>query len=66
MKKNKLTCGITMGDPAGIGPEVMLKALKEKRVQKLANFLIIGNSYVLEKTACLSKIKLKNGRRSNN
>jgi len=59
MSKGKLTCGITMGDPAGIGPEVVLKALRDKRVRKLANFLIIGNRRVLEKTALLSKIKLE-------
>ena len=61
MRKNKLRCAITMGDPAGIGPEVVLKALRDEKIQQLANFLIIGNSGVFEKTAHLSKIKLKKG-----
>ncbi|UCB56544.1 MAG: 4-hydroxythreonine-4-phosphate dehydrogenase PdxA [Candidatus Omnitrophota bacterium] len=56
--KDKLTCGITMGDAAGIGPEVILKALRDKSVQKLANFLIIGNSSVMEQTARKCRIKL--------
>ena len=59
MSKDSLTCGITLGDPAGIGPEVVVKALKDKRIQRLANFLIIGNSFVIEKTARISKIRLK-------
>lgn len=59
MSKDKLVCAITLGDPAGIGPEVVVKALKDKRIQRLANFLIIGNSFVIEKTARISKIKLK-------
>ncbi len=61
MNKARLTVGITMGDPAGIGPEVVLKALRDGEIQRLANFLIIGNSQVFEKTARLSKISLKKG-----
>lgn len=49
MRSSKITCAITMGDPAGIGPEVALKALNDKRVQSLANFLVIGDLRVLEK-----------------
>lgn len=59
MKKIRLTCGLTMGDPAGIGPEVMLKALSDKSIQRLADFVIIGNSSVIDKTAGLLKIRLK-------
>ena len=59
MNKQRITCGITMGDAAGIGPEVVLKALNDKSIQKLANFIVIGNSSVLKKTARLSKIKLQ-------
>ncbi len=34
--------GITMGDPAGIGPEVIVKALADPAVAKLARFVIFG------------------------
>ncbi len=61
MKKGKLACAITMGDPAGIGSEVTLKALKQKSIQRLANFLIIGNAYALERTAQACKINFKMG-----
>lgn len=43
MSKHRLTCGITMGDPKGIGPEVTLKALADKRIKKLADFVLIGS-----------------------
>jgi 4-hydroxythreonine-4-phosphate dehydrogenase len=53
-----LTCGITMGDPAGIGPEVVIKTLQDKSIQRLANFLIIGNSFVMQKTAQICRMRL--------
>src|SRR3989338_2924066 len=40
---------ITMGDPAGIGPEVIAKALSKPSVQALGHFLIIGDYSVFKK-----------------
>ncbi len=40
-----------MGDPAGIGAEVILKVLSKSRMRSLAHFLIIGDKDVLRKTA---------------
>ena len=42
---------ITMGYPAGIGPEVISKALASPIIRRLANFLIIGNENLF-KGAC--------------
>ncbi len=42
------TIGVTIGDPSGIGPEVILKALAKPNVRRLANFLIIGDTFVLK------------------
>lgn len=39
--------GITMGDPAGIGPEIILKAFIDDRVKNL-HVVVIGNYYVME------------------
>ncbi len=53
MIKDKKIIGITMGDAAGIGAEVILKALKSithRRQLKGANFLIIGDSSVIRRT----------------
>ena len=41
--------GITMGDPAGVGPEVVLKALKHLDVYALCQPLVIGDRAWLEK-----------------
>jgi 4-hydroxythreonine-4-phosphate dehydrogenase len=34
--------GITMGDPAGIGPEVVVKALADPEIRKAAKFIVFG------------------------
>ena len=43
--------GITMGDPAGIGPEVVLKAVAEEEVRGFCTPIIIGNAEVLAHNA---------------
>ncbi|MBM3252275.1 MAG: 4-hydroxythreonine-4-phosphate dehydrogenase PdxA, partial [Candidatus Omnitrophica bacterium] len=55
LKNKKLSLGITIGDPSGIGPEVVIKALNNLQVKRLANFLVIGDKFVLSKS---SKMKL--------
>ncbi|MDP6115109.1 MAG: 4-hydroxythreonine-4-phosphate dehydrogenase PdxA [Planctomycetota bacterium] len=42
---------ITMGDPAGIGPEVILKSLASEELKDAAEFRIIGHRRFLERTA---------------
>ena len=42
---------ITLGDPAGIGSEVILKALADPEVKNAADYLILGNRSILEETA---------------
>jgi 4-hydroxythreonine-4-phosphate dehydrogenase len=34
--------GITMGDPAGIGPEIIVKALAEPNIRRSAKFIVFG------------------------
>lgn len=43
--------GITMGDPAGIGPEVVLKAVAEEDVRRACVPVIIGDAQLLAHTA---------------
>jgi 4-phospho-D-threonate 3-dehydrogenase / 4-phospho-D-erythronate 3-dehydrogenase len=43
--------GITMGDPAGIGPEVVLKAVAEEEIQRICIPVIIGDAQLLAHTA---------------
>lgn len=40
--------GITMGDPAGIGPEIIIKALGDKYLFDLCRPLVLGDAGVLE------------------
>ena len=43
MARPKPTIGITLGDPAGIGPEVVAKSLAKPAVRNLARFKLIGD-----------------------
>lgn len=40
---------VTMGDPAGIGPEIVLKALADPALKKSARLLILGDWNVLQR-----------------
>jgi 4-hydroxythreonine-4-phosphate dehydrogenase len=46
----KPTIAVTIGDPAGIGPEVVLKALTSPEIQGQANWIVVGDQVALEKT----------------
>lgn len=50
MGKKRPILGITIGDPAGIGPEITLKALEEKEFYETARPVVIGSIAVLEMT----------------
>ena len=41
---------LTMGDAAGIGPEVVLKALSDQRLSSLCRPLIVGHPEVIQRT----------------
>src|SRR5260370_21684337 len=43
--------GITMGDPAGIGPEVVLKAVAEEEVLRICAPIIVGDAQLLAHNA---------------
>jgi len=50
---------ITMGDPAGIGPEVVLKAVAEEEIRRICIPVIIGDAQLLAHTA--RKLDLQSG-----
>ena len=39
--------GVTLGDTNGIGPEVVIKALMDRRIRKFVDPIIIGSTHVL-------------------
>jgi 4-hydroxythreonine-4-phosphate dehydrogenase len=50
--------GITMGDPAGVGPEVVMKALARADAYQLCRPLVIGDRRQLERARALLNLKL--------
>jgi 4-hydroxy-L-threonine phosphate dehydrogenase PdxA len=51
--------GFTMGDPAGIGPEVLAKALARPEVSRLCRPLVIGSPAVMEQTVKALRLPLR-------
>ena len=41
--------GITLGDPGGIGPEIIIKAFSLKSLLPKAHYVLFGSSHVIEK-----------------
>lgn len=39
---DQLVIGVTMGDPAGIGPEIIVKTLADPEIRKAAKFIVFG------------------------
>jgi 4-hydroxythreonine-4-phosphate dehydrogenase len=50
--------GITMGDPLGIGPEVLVKALADPAVRRLAKFVVYGRNETLLVAADRARVGL--------
>jgi len=56
--KNLPRIAISIGDPAGIGPEVTIKALRDPAVTGLARWLVVGDEAALAPPARLANIAL--------
>ncbi len=46
---NKILLGITMGDPAGIGPEITVKTLADPKIYESCNPLVVGDAAVMKR-----------------
>lgn len=51
--------GLTMGDPAGIGPEVIAKALADRALTRLCTPVVVGSRPVMERTIAWLKLPLQ-------
>jgi 4-hydroxythreonine-4-phosphate dehydrogenase len=49
--------GVTMGDPAGIGPEVVVKALADPAIRRCAKFIVFGMDEQLRYAADKAEIE---------
>lgn len=55
MNDNRPIVGITMGDPVGIGPELICLALNQPEVYDIARPLVIGDVQVLEHARLITR-----------
>jgi len=58
-RKELPAIGITMGDPAGIGPEICVKALEAGSVRETCRLIVIGDRELLEKTKSALGIRVR-------
>jgi 4-hydroxythreonine-4-phosphate dehydrogenase len=49
---------ITMGDPCGIGPEVVVKALADPNVYAACRPMVVGNAYAMQQAVALTGSRL--------
>lgn len=54
LKSCRIKIGLTIGDPSGIGPAIAVKAIN--KLKGIADFTIIGDSFVLNKIPDFSRI----------
>ncbi|MDQ0322641.1 4-hydroxythreonine-4-phosphate dehydrogenase [Pararhizobium capsulatum DSM 1112] len=52
---------VTLGDPAGVGPEVIIKALAALPPEERQDFVIVGNTEALERAGKATGISLRFG-----
>jgi len=57
-KSIKPILGITMGDAAGVGPEIIDKALAKKEFYNIARPIVIGDASVIEDALKVAKVKV--------
>ncbi|MDO5026968.1 MAG: 4-hydroxythreonine-4-phosphate dehydrogenase PdxA [Tissierellia bacterium] len=50
---------ITLGDPAGIGPEIVVKTFEKKDLYDMADMVLVGDRFVLEKALRVTNSNLK-------
>ncbi|MCD6508664.1 4-hydroxythreonine-4-phosphate dehydrogenase PdxA [Candidatus Poribacteria bacterium] len=59
MKMNRPIIGITMGDPAGIGPEIVAKALALREIYEICRPLVVGDAGVMKQGIQIAGVNLE-------
>ncbi len=57
--RKKPAIAITMGDPCGIGPEVVAKAMADSRVYETCRPLVVGSVYSMEQAVFLTGVPIR-------
>lgn len=47
---------VPLGDPAGVGPEIVVKALKNDHINSIAKIIVIGDKDVIKRTLDITKL----------
>lgn len=58
-KRPKIPIAITMGDAAGIGPEIIVKALERKELHRQTLPVVVGDARTMEQALSIAKSRLK-------
>jgi 4-hydroxythreonine-4-phosphate dehydrogenase len=56
---NRPVIALTMGDPAGIGPEIVLQAVADAELAPLGRWIVVGDGAVLEQASRITGIRLQ-------
>lgn len=59
MIEEKPILAITMGDPAGVGPEIIAKALSREESRREARLLVVGDGAIMERAVELTGVSLR-------
>jgi len=57
--ENRPTVALTMGDPAGIGPEIVLQAVADPQLAPLARWIVVGDAQVLAMAQGVTGLRLQ-------
>lgn len=60
--ENIPTIALTMGDPSGVGSEVILKALADSQLTPLARWIVVGDARVMKMTEEITGVRLQAAR----
>jgi len=55
---SKRNIGITIGDPSGIGPEIVVKSLAKEKIRKMGNLYVLGDRKVIKAAEKLTGVDL--------
>ena len=56
---SKPLIAVTLGDPAGIGPEIVAKSIADKELFKEANCIVVGERQIMENAVKITGEDLK-------
>lgn len=56
---NREYIGVPLGDPAGIGPEIVVKSIAKEETNTYANIVVFGNKEILEKAIEVCEVDMK-------